>query len=218
MATSQTISAGLGASSATAGYRLDVLAHRRANAYLLSQSAPGIAKPGVIGAVSPVAGIAGQMKYTISAFGAVLTRTPDVGAVVIASPATITLDTGAAPSTNPRIDAIYVYQPLEDQGDTAGLPVVAVAQGTAAASPVAPTVPNGALILALHRVAPGDSGTATANGFTSVAADVSIPSVVAALADRIAVLESRPRLYSTPADPAASGSVPDGSVWVQPGS
>lgn len=212
MATSQTISAGLGAASATAGYRLDVLAHRRANSYLLKQSAPGVAIPGVIGSTSPVSGVAAQMKYTIAPFGAVLTRTPDIGAVVIASPASLTLDTAAAPSTNPRIDVIYVYQPLEDQGDTAGLPVIAVLSGTAAASPVAPAVPNGALILAQHRVSPGDAGTATSAGFTNVAADVSIPSVISALGDRVAVLEARPRLFTDATAPA----VVNGAVWVEP--
>lgn len=206
---SQSLSSGLGVASATASLRVDAIGHRRALALLLQQSAPGTAIAGCLGA-NPVSGYTAQLKYKIAKSGFVLTRTPDVGAVILPNPATFDIATTAAPSTNPRIDSIIVRQPLEDQGET-GNAYIDVLQGTPAASPVAPTLPSGALLLANHKVNPGDVGTATNEGFTDVAADVSMQAVIAALQSRTNVLVS-----ST--DPAASGTVPNGTVWLQPSS
>lgn len=211
------IASGLGAASATAGLRVDAVGHRRANAYLLKQSSAGVAVPGVLG-VNPVAGYVSSMKYKVTPFGAVLTRSPDTGAVIVAQPNTFDVTTTAAPATNPRIDIVYVYQPLEDLGDASGSAVVAVANGSPAANPSEPSIPTGALVLAKHKVMPGDTGTDTALGLYDKAVDVSIAGVIAALGDRVTVLESRPRMFSDATDPAASATVANGAVWVQPGS
>lgn len=205
----QSLSSGLGVASATASLRVDAIGHRRALALLLQQSAPGVAIPGCLG-VNPVSGYASQMKYKIAKSGFVLTRTPDVGAVILPNPAAFDIATTSAPSTNPRIDSIIVRQPLEDQGET-GNAYIDVLQGTPAATPVAPTLPAGALLLANHKVKPGDIGTETSEGFTDLAPDVSLSALIAALQARTNVLVS-----ST--DPAASGTVPNGAVWLQPSS
>ena len=212
---------GLGIASATAGNRVDQVGHRRAQAYLLRQATPGVAMPGILGASSPVAGYASQMKYAISPFGAVLTRTPDTGAVVLPNPNTFDIATTAAPTSNPRLDVIIVRQPLEDLSET-GTAYVDVINGTPAASPAMPTLPAGALVLAVHRVNVGDTGTATAAGFTSLAADVSVQalitaqaSLIADLTTRVVALEARNRVYTQAGEPAGA---PDGSLWVVPAS
>lgn len=202
---------GLGTASATAGNRVDQVGHRRAQAFFLQQSSAGIAMPGVLGA-NPLTGYASQMKYKISPTGFVLTRTPDTGAVVLPIPTAIDVPTTAAPTTNPRIDIIYVKQPLEELAET-GKAFIEVANGSPAASPVAPTLPAGALEIGRHLVKVGDIGTATAEGFTNLAADVSVAALIAALTTRTSALEGRVRVYSDSTAPPADA--PIGSVWAQ---
>lgn len=212
---------GLGINSATAGNRVDQIGHRRANAYLLRQSSPGIAIPGILQATNPVGGYAAQMKYSIAPFGAVLTRTPDTGAVILPQPNTFDIATTAAPTSNPRLDVIIVRQPLEDLSET-GTAYVDVVNGTPAATPSMPTLPAGALVLAVHRVNVGDTGTATAAGFTNVAADVSVFGLISAMQaqiatqqSQIAALQARAQVFPQATEPT---SAPDGSVWIIPSS
>src|SRR3546814_20793599 len=66
-----------------------------------------------------------------------------------------------APVSNSRIDVVYVKQnesaaPMSDGADTA---VIAVVAGTAAASPVKPAIPTGALELATVLVPSGVTAT-----------------------------------------------------------
>lgn len=100
-----------------------------------------------------------SMSVTVHPFNAVLNR---YGALLIQNDGNVQVPLNAAPSTNSRIDVVYVKQhetrsPMSDGSD---VPAFGVAKGTAAAVPVAPAVPAGALALAQVLLPAGVSNTA----------------------------------------------------------
>lgn len=106
-----------------------------------------------------VTGNSDSMSVTVHPFNAVLNR---YGALLIQNDGDVNVPLKAAPSANSRIDVVYVKQhetrpPMSDDSD---FPVFGVAQGTAAATPVAPGVPAGALALAQVLIPAGVSNTA----------------------------------------------------------
>lgn len=105
-----------------------------------------------------VEGNSNSMSVTVHAFNAVLNR---YGALLIQNDGDVKVPLSAAPSANSRIDVVYVKQhetrpPMSDDSD---FPVFGVAKGTAAATPVAPSVPAGALALAQVLLPAGVSNT-----------------------------------------------------------
>lgn len=109
-----------------------------------------------------VAGNSDSMSVTVHPFNAVLNR---YGALLIQNDGDVKVPLAAAPSANSRIDVVYVKQnetrsPMSDGSD---VPAFGVVKGTAAATPVAPSVPAGALALAQVLLPAGVSNTA-ANG------------------------------------------------------
>lgn len=109
-----------------------------------------------------VTGRGDSMSVTVHPFNAVLNR---YGALLIQNDGNVDVQLNAAPSANSRIDVVYVKQnetrsPMSDSSD---VPAFGVVKGTAAAVPVAPAVPNGALALAQVLIPAGVSNTA-ANG------------------------------------------------------
>lgn len=107
-----------------------------------------------------VTGNSDSMSVTVHPFNAVLNR---YGALLIQNDGNVKVPLKAA-STNTRIDVVYVKQrekrpPMSDDSDS---PVFGVVQGVAAATPVAPSVPAGALALAQVRIPAGVSNTAAA--------------------------------------------------------
>lgn len=108
-----------------------------------------------------VTGRGDSMSVTVHAFNAVLNR---YGALLLQNDGDVKVPLSAAPSANSRIDVVYVKQnesrpPMSDSSDIAMFGVV---QGVAAATPVAPAVPNGALALAQVLLPAGVSNTAAA--------------------------------------------------------
>lgn len=106
-----------------------------------------------------VTGNSNSMSVTVHPFNAVLNR---YGALLIQNDGNVNVPLKAAPSANSRIDVVYVKQhetrpPMSDDSD---FPVFGVAQGVAAATPVAPSVPAGALALAQVLLPAGVSNTA----------------------------------------------------------
>lgn len=102
-----------------------------------------------------------SMSVTVHPFNAVLNRR---GALLIQNDGDEKVSLAAAPSANSRIDVVYVKQnekrsPMSDNSDD---PVFGVVKGTAAAVPVAPAVPDGALALAQVLLPAGVSNTAAA--------------------------------------------------------
>lgn len=108
-----------------------------------------------------VTGNSSSMSVTVHPFNAVLNR---YGALLIQNDGDVKVPIAAAPSANSRIDVVFVKQqetrsPMSDDSD---FPVFGVAQGVAAATPVAPSVPTGALALAQVLLPAGVSNTAAA--------------------------------------------------------
>lgn len=108
-----------------------------------------------------VTGNSGSMSVTVHPFNAVLNR---YGALLIQNDGNVQVPLNAAPSANSRIDVVYVKQhetrsPMSDSSD---VPAFGVVKGTAAAVPVAPAVPDGALALAQVLLPAGVSNTAAA--------------------------------------------------------
>ena len=108
-----------------------------------------------------VTGNSNSMSVTVHPFNAVLNR---YGALLIQNDGDVKVPLNAAPSANSRIDVVYVKQhetrpPMSDDSD---FPVFGVAHGVAAATPVAPGVPDGALALAQVLLPAGVSNTAAA--------------------------------------------------------
>lgn len=109
---------------------------------------------------SLVTGNSNSMSVTVHPFNAVLNR---YGALLIQNDGNVNVPLAAAPSANSRIDVVYVKQnetrsPMSDGSD---VPAFGVVKGTAAATPVAPSVPSGALALAQVLLPAGVSNTAT---------------------------------------------------------
>lgn len=108
-----------------------------------------------------VTGNSNSMSVTVHPFNAVLNR---YGALLIQNDGNVNVPLNAAPSANSRIDIVYVKQnetrsPMSDSSD---VPAFGVVEGTAAAVPVAPAVPDGALALAQVLLPAGVSNTAAA--------------------------------------------------------
>lgn len=108
-----------------------------------------------------VAGRSDSMSVTVYPFNAVLNR---YGALLIQNDGNVKVPLAASPSANSRIDVVYVKQnekrsPMSDSSD---VPEFGVAQGVAAATPVAPSVPAGALALAQVLLPAGVSNTSAA--------------------------------------------------------
>lgn len=106
-----------------------------------------------------VTGNSDSMSVTVHPFNAVLNR---YGALLIQNDGNVKVPLNAAPSANSRIDVVYVKQnetrsPMSDSSD---IPEFGVVKGTAAAVPVAPAVPDGALALAQVLLPAGVSNTA----------------------------------------------------------
>lgn len=106
-----------------------------------------------------VTGNSNSMSVTVHPFNAVLNR---YGALLIQNDGNVNVPLAAAPSANSRIDVVYVKQnetrsPMSDGSD---VPTFGVVKGTAAATPVEPSVPAGALALARVLLPAGVSNTA----------------------------------------------------------
>lgn len=108
-----------------------------------------------------VTGRGDSMSVTVHAFNAVLNR---YGALLVQNDGNANVALSAAPSANSRIDVVYAKQnetrsPMSDGSDS---PIFGVVKGVAAATPVAPDVPDGALALAQVLLPAGVSNTAAA--------------------------------------------------------
>lgn len=108
-----------------------------------------------------VTGNNNSMSVTVHPFNAVLDR---YGALLVQNDGNVKVPLHVAPSTNSRIDVVYVKQnetrsPMSDSSD---VPEFGVVNGVASAVPVAPAVPAGALALAQVLVPAGVSNTTAA--------------------------------------------------------
>ena len=145
-----------------------------------------------------VTGNSSSMSVTVHPFNAVLNR---YGAMLIQNDGNVKVPIAAAPSANSRIDVVFVRQnekrpPMSDESD---LPVLGVAQGVAAATPVAPSIPIGASALAQLLIPAGVSNMAA-------------PGVVVTQTYICAALKGDMLRVQTSAQRDGLPNVPDGTV------
>ena len=102
-----------------------------------------------------------SMAYDVAAGVAVCTRGASDGKTLAYWPGG-SVATTANSGGNPRIDSIYLIAHDLSHGDADNAVAVGVAQGTPAASPVAPSIPAGATLIATMNVPAGATTTAQA--------------------------------------------------------
>lgn len=104
-----------------------------------------------------------DMKVAIADFRAVIDRGGAIFMANVGADTSVTLD--AAPAANRRIDLIYAIQRSTTLGDAASLPIFGFVNGTASATPVAPSLPANlttALPLATVEIPAGATTTLSA--------------------------------------------------------
>lgn len=145
------------------------LDHKLAQSALLAKVGAGsnLIRPGLFydGVANIVAGRA-NMAYDVLPFTAALTRGAAAGTVLLTNDGTVTVSTTAAPGSNSRIDIVYVWQREFSLDGTDSNPVIGVVQGTAAASPVAPSLAAFPGAIELARIVVPAGVTATNSGTT----------------------------------------------------
>ncbi len=141
--------------------------HKLAQAGLIVKDTTGKARPGLFweGNETIVTGKA-NMSYDVARFTAVTSRGATSGAVLLANDGVVNVVTTAAPGSNSRIDIVYVWQREFSLDGTDSNPVIGVAQGTAAASPVAPSLSGFPGAVELARILVPAGVTATNSGTT----------------------------------------------------
>lgn len=154
---------------------------------LLSKQTTGIdVRKGIMwdGGGAVVTGTAG-MAYSVRACVAVVMPTTTQGPVVAANDGAVSVATTAAPGSNSRIDSIWVRQHLvaaDGGADTDVTLEFGVTQGATAASPVAPSIPTGAVeiaqavVTALATVTSGLTITQTHNWCAAAGAPIPVRS------------------------------------------
>lgn len=103
-----------------------------------------------------------SLAYSVASGVAVCTRGAGDGSTLATVAAGSTPVVAANGTGYPRIDAVWVAAHDRDQGDADNHVALGVTQGTAAASPVRPSVPTYATVLAYMRLPAGATTTAQA--------------------------------------------------------
>lgn len=180
------IPTGLAINTSTPADRTTAAGMRKVLGALFRQSTPGAPVPGIIPSVAgtplDVLPSASAMEYVVKAGYAVTTRTGQ-GAYLVGTDTDVTVTTDAANVTNPRIDIIYIYQPDPELADS-GKARIEVAVGSPSASPVAPSIPTGALELGRKLVPAGAANTSTGTAISNKAAQTSLAVTWASIPDK----------------------------------
>lgn len=113
------------------------------------------------------------LSYTVAAGVAVCSKGASDGKTLAWFAGGSTPTVAANSAGNPRIDAIWITSHDLTQGDADNLVTLGVTQGTAAATPTAPTIPTYATLLAQMRMPAG--ATTTANAVQAASIGYAIP-------------------------------------------
>lgn len=112
------------------------------------QAASGAPRLGIFPAhTNPIVTSLASMAVSVGIFVAACSRT-GTGVEFVANNGSTTVALSAAPASNSRIDVVWVRPQFVASSDAGNSPLFGVTAGTAAASPVKPTIPAGALELA----------------------------------------------------------------------
>lgn len=144
------------------------LDQREADMATIVCNADGSPRVGVLGgANASIVTHGGGMNLAVAAAEFVTSKGKADGVMIFTNDGSMNVLIGAAPASNSRIDVLWVKHFDDTTGDTAGQfnPAFGVTAGVAAASPVKPAIPTGALELATLRIY---SGTVATNGGANV--------------------------------------------------
>lgn len=114
-----------------------------------------------------------DLRYQLAAGVAVTQRSTSDGCTEAYWQGGTTAAVSTGDASNPRIDVVYLKANDPTQGDSDNQVVAGVAQGTPAASPVKPSIPAGAVAVAVKRMPAG--ATATSSATTLTTPDYAIP-------------------------------------------
>lgn len=139
------------------------LAHKLSQNGPLVRDSTGRVRSGVFyaGTTSLVSGKA-NMSYDVAAFEAAVSRGRAKGTSFPTNDGVVNVATTTAPASNSRYDVIYVQQREVSEGDPDSSAVIGVVQGAAAAVPVVPSIPSGAIELGRALVGAGITATTAA--------------------------------------------------------
>ena len=163
---------GLGTTGDAAGV-VAPLDHKLAQAAGVTKTTtPLVIRPGLFysGSSTIVSGTAG-MAYSVAAYQIVTQRSASAGVVFGGNDGALSVATTAAPGSNSRIDIVYHWHREFALDGVDSNPVIGVAQGTAAASPTAPSLAAfpGAIELARITIAAGVTATNSGPTITQAA-------------------------------------------------
>lgn len=142
---------------------LPLLAERRIWAGAVVRSADGTPRTGILPAhLSALVTGKASMGYNVAEFVAVTSR-DGVGVEFLANDGTVAVDPAgyAGPLANSRLDVIWVRSRFTILQDAVETPEFGVTQGVASPTPVKPSIPAGALELAVAEVKSTDTTTQT---------------------------------------------------------
>jgi len=184
---------------------------RKSLAGMFHRLAAGGPRAGLL-APAQVVGTAGWA-YSMPAVPMLLARGAADGVVLAGNDGALPVPTDPAPATGSRIDIVYAIHHDVDQADVDSAMVVAVAIGIPSGTPVAPSIPAGAMEFARATVPSTASNTLGAtitqtSTYTGLAgADIVAPFGLSEFATRIPDPPEGLRVYSTV----------DGGVYVRVG-
>jgi hypothetical protein len=139
--------------------------HKFDQAGQVVKTSTGAVRAGLFWAGNPTI-ITGKanMSYDVAAFQCVTTRGFSSGAVFAGNDGVVNVVTTAAPGSNSRIDIIYFWPREFSLDGVNSIPVIGVVQGTAAATPAAPSLAAfpGAIELGRATVPAGITATTSA--------------------------------------------------------
>jgi hypothetical protein len=127
---------------------------------LITRNAADAPRAGVLyGAINPISSTASMNVSIADQVVLALTRGSGDGVTIVTNVGAATVTLAAAPLSNSRYDVVYAKHNDTEKGDANSLPVFDKVTGTAAASPVVPSAPAGALVLGTVLVPAGAAAT-----------------------------------------------------------
>lgn len=143
------------------------LDHKMAQLGLVVKTTANTIRSGLFwdGSATIVSGKA-NMSYDVRAFTAVTSRGPTLGAVLLSNDAVYNATTTAAPGSNSRYDSVIIWPREYSIDGVDSNPVILTVQGTAAASPTAPSLAAYPGAIELARILVPSGVTATNSGTT----------------------------------------------------
>jgi len=136
--------------------------HKAAQSGLIAKTSGNAVRAGLFwGGTANIITAKPNMSYDVAQFTAALSRGATSGTVLLANDGTLNVATTAAPGSNSRIDIIYVWAREYALDGVDSNPVIGVAQGNAAAVPVAPSLAAFPGAIEIGRATVGAGITAT---------------------------------------------------------